>query len=227
MTKSIIVSGATGNLGAAVVQKLTESGMRLSLVVSKRNPSEFAHLENTSSQVIDLMDQAATESFVTQVFEKEKEVHAAVLLVGAFAMGTIKSTSDEDIQKMININFLTAFHMVRPLLEHFERQGFGQIILVGSKAALNPAEGAQTFAYTLSKKMLLNLAEMINAQGTSIKASVIVPGTLDTPVNRAAMPNADFSKWVSPRNVAENIDFLLSNAGNQLREPVLKIYNNS
>jgi NAD(P)-dependent dehydrogenase (short-subunit alcohol dehydrogenase family) len=227
MQKTIIVSGATGYLGAEVVQKLTESKYRLSLIVGKRNPQEYDHLANATSQVVDLLDEKATENFVEEVFAREGRVHGAVLLVGGFAVGDIKNTADEDIRNMMNVNFLTAFHMVRPLLERFEAQGHGQIILVGSKAAMNPVQGASAFAYTLSKKMLLNLAEMINAQYSTITASVIVPSTMDTPATRSAMPNADYTQWVSTRDVAESIDFLLSEAGSQLREPVLKIYNHA
>ena len=195
--------------------------------MGKRNPHEYDHLENTTSQVVDLLDEEAAENFVNDVFIRENGVDAAVLLVGGFAQGQIKSTADEDIRNMININFLTAFHLVRSLLDRFEAQGYGQIILVGSKAAMNPIQGATAFAYTLSKKMLLNLAEMINAQYSTITASVIVPSTMDTPATRSAMPNADYTQWVSTRDVAESIDFLLSSAGRKLREPVLKIYNNA
>ena len=225
MQKTIIVSGASGYLGSEVVQKLKESNYRLSLIVGKRNPHEYDRLEDTISQVVDLLDEQAAKNFVNEVFEKENSVDAAVLLVGGFALGEIKSTADEELNNMINLNFLTAFHLVRPLLEQFEQQGYGQIILVGSKAAMNPLQGASAFAYTLSKKMLLNLAEIINAQYSTITASVIVPSTMDTPATRSAMPNADYTQWVSTRDVAESIDFLLSTAGKKLREPVLKVYN--
>ncbi len=225
MQKSIIISGAAGNLGKDVVEKLVENGYRLSLIVGKRNPDEYKHLKNAYSQVVDLLDEQAAENYVRKCFDRESIIHGAVLLVGGFAIGDIKNTADDDIRKMIDINFLTAFHMVRPLLVRFEKQGFGQIVLVGSKAAMDPRQGAASFAYTLSKKMLLNLAEMINAQYKGITASVIVPSTMDTPATRSAMPHADFSQWVTTRDVAESIDFLLSQAGSRLRDSILKIYN--
>ena len=156
-------------------------------------------------------------------------VYGAVLLVGGNAPGELKNATDADIRKMVDLNFFTAFHLVKPLLAHFEQQGLGQIILVGSKAALVASEGAKSFAYALSKSMVITLADMINANKKypKVTASVIVPSTMDTPANRASMPTADYTKWVPTKDVAETIDFILSNAGSNLRHTVLKIYNES
>ena len=86
-----------------------------------------------------------------------------------------------------------------------------------------------TLAYGLAKSLIFRLAELMNeeAKGHDVVTSVIVPSTIDTPANRASMPDADFSKWVTPEAIADVIYFYCSDAGAALREPVIKVYGNS
>ncbi|MBC5838851.1 SDR family NAD(P)-dependent oxidoreductase [Flavobacterium muglaense] len=227
MKKSIIISGASGNLGKEVVKKLAENGCNLSLTVSNRTPDEYNHIENTFSKVVDLNNETEAKNFVNDAVERKKTIDAAVLLVGGFTSGDIKNTTNEEVMKMININFFTAYNLVRPLLNHFEKQGFGQIILVSSKAAVEPGKGVTCFAYTLSKQMLNSLAQFINTSSEKTVVNIIVPSIIDTPATRPSAPNADYSQWVSTETLAESIAFLVSDTGKQLRDTVLKVYNNS
>ncbi len=227
MKKSIIISGASGNLGKEVVKKLAENDYHLSLVVSSRTPDEYNYIENTFSKVVDLNNETEAENFINDSFEREKTIDAAVLLVGGFTSGDIKNTTNEEVMKMININFFTAYSLVRPLLNHFEKQGFGQIILVSSKAAVEPGKGATCFAYTISKQMLNSLAQFINTSNEKTVVNIIVPSIIDTPATRPSAPNSDYSQWVSTETLAESIAFLVSDTGKQLRDTVLKVYNNS
>ena len=227
MKRSIIISGASGNLGKEVVKKLANNGNNLSLIVSSKSPEEYNYLENTHSKVVDLNNEIEAENFINNSFEREKAIDTAILLVGGFSPGDIKNTDNEAILKMININFFTAYNLVRPLLNHFEKQSFGQIILVSSKVAVEPGKGAGCFAYTLSKQMLYNLAQFINIANEKIVVNVIFPSTIDTPATRQSAPNADYSKWVSTETLAESISFLVSDTGKQLRDTMLKVYNNA
>jgi NAD(P)-dependent dehydrogenase (short-subunit alcohol dehydrogenase family) len=226
--KNIIISGAAGALGRDVVKKLNDNGFALSLVVDKKDIDLFKDLPDQFSETTDLLDEKASADFVQKAIAKGN-LSGAVLLVGGYAPGELENATDTDIRKMIDINFFTAFHLIKPLLVHFEKQGFGQIILVSSKTALVATEGAKSFAYALSKSMIISLADMINANKKYPKviASVIVPSTMDTPINRVAMPDADFTKWVPTKDVAEAISFILSDAGSNLRHTVLKMYNES
>jgi NAD(P)-dependent dehydrogenase (short-subunit alcohol dehydrogenase family) len=102
----------------------------------------------------------------------------------------------------------------------------GRIVLVGARPALQPRDGASNVAYGLSKSLVLRLAEILNAEGAdhNVVTSVIIPSTIDTPDNRAAMPKADFTKWVRPEDIAATIAFILSQPAQMLREPVFKVY---
>ena len=92
-----------------------------------------------------------------------------------------------------------------------------------------PKDGKNVIAYALSKSLLFNLAEYLNAEGASqnVVTSVIVPSTIDTPANRESMPKADFSKWVRPEEIAGVMEFICSQKADSVREPVYKIYGNS
>lgn len=227
MSQNIIISGASGGLGKDVVKKLSSLGNHLFVTYGAKNAGLFDNDPNVNTTVVDLTDEQAALSFVNKTVAQAKSIQAGVFLVGGYAPGDLRHTDDQLLQKMFDLNFFTAFHLVKPLMDHFEGNGGGQFIFVGAKPALEAEQGKDNFAYALSKSLIFKMAEFINAAGKSknITATVIVPSTIDTPANREAMPDADFTKWVAPADIAEGISFVLSEAGKKLREPVLKIYN--
>jgi NAD(P)-dependent dehydrogenase (short-subunit alcohol dehydrogenase family) len=102
-------------------------------------------------------------------------------------------------------------------------------VLIGARPALNPAQGKGLIAYSLSKSLLFKLAELLNetAKGLNLNVSVVVPSTLDTPLNRKSMPDANPDNWVKPAEIAETLEFLVSDKSKALKETVLKMYNNA
>jgi NAD(P)-dependent dehydrogenase (short-subunit alcohol dehydrogenase family) len=223
---TVIITGANGNLGLVVTQHLLSSGYR---VIAISGPGGAGFMPDHSSLITveaDLGDEQQTAALVTSLAEQYPDIRAAVLLVGGFAMGSLQQTSDAALEEMIRLNYYTAYHMVRPLFSFFEasKEG-GKFILIGSRPALFHWEGTAFFAYSLSKAMVVSLAGFINAEGANknITASVIVPATIDTPANRKAMPQADFTRWVPPVHIAESIAFCLSEAGKHLQENILVI----
>jgi len=226
MKRTAIITGGGGFLGSAVVNKLKAYDFKLlGTAVSDR---EFKRLEDNGVQttMLDLTNEPAVQEYISAVKE---DVEAAILIVGGFTAGGFKKTSGADLRKMYSLNFETAYFITRALLSRFEERGGGQIILIGARPALNPEEGKNLVAYSLSKNLVFYLAELINAygKGKNITATVIVPSTIDTRLNREAMPNADFAKWVSPEAIADAIHFVLTESGQQLREGVIKMYNES
>lgn len=228
--ETIIVTGATGNLGQAVVRQLHQQGFRVAFTVTPGGDTAAYSEYGAVGYPVDLLDEAGVGQFMDQVIAEHGPVRAAVLLVGGFAAGDLRSSSSASMEKMFQLNFLTAYHLTRPLLKHFDGlPGRRQVIFIGSRPAYKPSEGKKFFAYALSKSLLLRMADIINAEAPhgAISASVVIPSTMDTPANRAAMPNADFTDWVPTERVAEAAGFLLTEAGAMLRETVLKVYNNS
>jgi NAD(P)-dependent dehydrogenase (short-subunit alcohol dehydrogenase family) len=222
MSKSIIITGATGNLGQAVVKKFVQEGFEV-IGIDRHKAST----EGTDVVPIDLGDESAVKSFIQELYAGPTLPQAAVLLVGGYAPGSLTATDNAAMQKMIQLNFDTANNVVQAILPYFEARGSGHFVFIGSKAVLEPSAALYNVAYALSKSLLFQLAEVINAygKGKNIRASVVVPSTIDTPPNRAAMPDADFSKWTTAEAIADNIHFLFTNSGQHLRGTVLKVYN--
>jgi NAD(P)-dependent dehydrogenase (short-subunit alcohol dehydrogenase family) len=222
--KTILITGAAGNLGRAVVKTLRASGYDIIAVDATPPAEEFINAEGITPVQLDLGNETAVVEFVSDL---QSNVNGAVLTVGGFAMGDFEQTTLENVQSMFQLNFETAFNCVKALMPVFEKQNAGQFILVGARPALDAKAGKNMIAYALSKKLVFGLSELINAHGKShqITSTVIVPSTIDTPANRKSMPEADFSKWVTADAIAETSDFLFSAAGSQIREGVVKMYN--
>jgi NAD(P)-dependent dehydrogenase (short-subunit alcohol dehydrogenase family) len=109
------------------------------------------------------------------------------------------------------------------------KQNKGRIFLVGSRPGLDTMNGRGMVAYSLGKSLIFRLAELMNdeAKGTNVVTSVVVPSTIDTPQNRKAMPDIDPANWVKAETIADIIHFYCSDSAVVLREPVIKVYNNS
>jgi len=227
---TLIITGANGNLGLTVVNRLLKDGYHLLAATGQDGAGNLPDNERLEISEVDLLNEVQAQNFVEESLKHHRGLKAAVLLVGGFAMGKLAETSKSDLDKMINLNYYTAYHIVRPLLANFlSRSQGGQFILVGSRPGLRAADGKDFFAYSMSKAMIFKLAEFINAEGKDkgVTATVIVPSTIDTAANRKAMPDADFSKWVPAESIADAIAFTLSDTGNMLQDNVIKIYNRS
>ncbi|NOT50449.1 MAG: SDR family NAD(P)-dependent oxidoreductase [Chitinophagaceae bacterium] len=228
--KIAIVTGASGNLGQAVIRKFIAGGYE---VIGTTIPNDPVAVDFPATSfekvVVNLMDEADSEKFVAGVISKYGTVDAAILTVGGFAMGKISDTSSSDIMKQYKLNFETAYHVARPVFTQMMKQNRGRIFIIGSKPGLSAENGKGMVAYGLAKSLIFRLAELMNgeAKGKNVVTSVVVPSTIDTPQNRQAMPDADTGKWVKPEDIANIIYYHSSDESGVLRETILKVYNNA
>jgi NAD(P)-dependent dehydrogenase (short-subunit alcohol dehydrogenase family) len=228
--KTVIVTGASGNMGQAVIKKFLAEGYNVVGTIIPNDPVPFDIDDPKLEKVIvNLMDEADSEKFVQDVIAKYKTVDAAVLTVGGFAMGKIAETKSSDIQKQYKLNFETAYHVARPAFVQMMQQGSGRIFIIGSKPGLHARDGKGMVAYGLAKSLIFRLAELMNdeAKGHNVVTSVVVPSTIDTPQNRKSMPDAKFENWVMAEAIADAIYLYCTDAAAILREPIIKVYNNA
>jgi NAD(P)-dependent dehydrogenase (short-subunit alcohol dehydrogenase family) len=146
-------------------------------------------------------------------------------LVGGFAGGTsVDATPEATIDRMLDANFRSAFHILAAVLPRMRAQGSGRIVAIGSRPALDPVPTLG--AYAASKAALVSLIRTVALENKAagITANVVLPGMMDTPINRAAMPAADPSKWVRPADVATLILYLASDQAAQISGAVIPIY---
>ncbi len=226
----IIVTGASGNLGQAVVKKFIAEGFSVIGTVIPNDPVTLdfpaGHFEKA---VVNLSNEDDCSQFIESVVEKYGRIDAAVLTVGGFAMGNIAETKTSDIYKQYKLNFETAYNTARPIFLQMMKQNSGRIFLIGSRPGSNAKNSKGMIAYGLSKSLIFRLAELMNdeAKGHNVVAAVVVPSTIDTPQNRKAMPDADPKKWVKPEEISNIIYYHCIGEAASLRETVIKVYGNS
>lgn len=226
-SKTAIITGASGNLGLAVIDLFLKKGYNIAAALQPGHTireKKYCHPFE-----VDLLDEKKTEAFVQSVADKFNSIGSAVLTVGGFSMGNIFDTTKSDLDKMYKLNFETTFFCARAVFKKMigQKNG-GRIVLIASRPALSPATGKDMLAYTLSKSLVINLAKILNAEGgaKNVVTSIIVPGIIDTPQNRQAMPDADTSLWVTPQAIANVIEFACSATAADLRDPVFRVYGN-
>jgi len=226
--KTIIITGANGHLGTIVANHFVRTGYRVIAAV-RASASGVGSMEHPLLEqwVVDLTDEDEAGRFVAEVQQRHGDIHAVLLLVGGFCTGNIEATSGADLRRQFALNFESAYYVARPLFSHFLKKGSGRIVFIGARSALQPEQGKNLLAYSLSKSLLFRLAECLNeeARGTNVTASVVVPSTIDSAANRTAMPKADHGAWVNAEDLAGVLEFIVSGRGSALRETVLKVYN--
>jgi NAD(P)-dependent dehydrogenase (short-subunit alcohol dehydrogenase family) len=228
--KTAIVTGASGNMGQAVIKKFIDEGYKVIGTVVPNDPVALNFPEDKLDKVVvDLMSEDDSAKFINDITSKYGSVDAAVLTVGGFAMGSVAETKTSDIAKQYKLNFETAYNVARPVFVQMMKQNKGRIFIIGSKPGLSSVNSKGMLAYGLAKSLIFRLAELMNAEakGTNVVVSVIVPSTIDTPQNRKSMPDADPAKWVKAEAIADVIYFYCTDAAVVLREPVIKVYNNA
>lgn len=226
--KKVLVTGASGNLGRALVERFVSGGYYVSASVIQGDPVEFPYPQDQFERItVDMLNGPMVQEWVEDFTVRKGNIDAALLTVGGFAMGAMKDTTAGDIYHQYQLNFETAYNVARPVFAQMLKQGSGRIFMTGSKPGLSTIHAKGMVAYSLAKSLIFRLAELMNeeARGSGVVTTVVVPSTIDTPQNRQAMPGAHFENWVTPQSIADIIYWHCSKEASSLREPVLKVYN--
>jgi len=230
MNKNILVTGASGNLGKAVVNRFCEDQNQVAALIPPFEDEKSLHNDRIEVYKTDLSKEHDTEKIVEIICKNIKSLDLAILIVGGFTMGNLENTSLNDLERMINLNFITAFNTSRAVYKKMKTQETGGgIVLIGARPGLYIEEASSMVAYGLSKSLVFNVSKIINETGKSVKiwSSVVVPGIIDTPQNRKSMPDADYTEWVKPEFLAEKIASLDLKTDDNYRKEILEIYGNS
>jgi NAD(P)-dependent dehydrogenase (short-subunit alcohol dehydrogenase family) len=229
LKKVAIITGASGNLGQAVVKKFIDKDYHVIGTILNNDERKNYKEKNVEETELNLLHEDDCKQFVEGVIAKNEIIDVAVLTAGGFAMGDIAGTKTSDIYSQYQLNFETAYNIARPVFTQMMKQNKGRIFLIGSRAGLDASNAKGVTAYSLSKSLIFRLAELMNteAKNKNVVVSVIVPSTIDTPPNRKSMPESDFGTWVLPSQIADVIYFYASDEAVSLREPVIKVYNRS
>ncbi len=222
--KKVLITGANGGLGSVVTEVFLEAGAAVvgsarSIAAGKVYNDRFTAIASDLSSAQDaarLAEEAAGAM---------RGLDVLVHLVGAWAGGHDIQDSDEaEFERMWSLNVGTAFNAIRAVIPQMRAQRSGRILAIGSRTAVSPAAGSA--AYNAAKAGLVALVKTAAAENSAygITANVVLPGTINTSANRSAMPQADVSTWVAPRDIAELLVYLASDGGEAVSGAAIPIY---
>ena len=222
--KVVLVTGANGGLGSYVTQAFLDAG---AIVVGTSRTMQQADFDNPNFTALaaEISTREGAKTLLDQVVARFRKLDVLAHTVGGFSGGkSIVDTDDATFQRMFDLNLNCVFHMLRAAVPPLRNTGNGRIIAIGSRAALEP--GAGVGAYSASKAAMVSLIRTVALENkdAGLTANVILPGTMDTPANRKAMPNADVSKWVQPSSVAQLVVWLASEAGKDVNGSAIPVY---
>jgi NAD(P)-dependent dehydrogenase (short-subunit alcohol dehydrogenase family) len=227
----VMVSGATGNLGYAVAHKFLEKGAHLSLIdrgedkLRRTFPDLVEMSDHYLGNCADLTNPQDVNTVVQQTIDHFKRIDMLVHTVGGYQAGTpLHETNLDTWNFMIDLNARSTFIICHAVIPHMLEKGAGKIVTIGARPGLEGSGNAS--AYSAAKGAVIRLTESMAAeyrhQGLNINC--IIPGTLDTPQNREAMPGEDYDRWVEPESLAEVILFLTSNAARDIHGAIIPVY---
>jgi len=222
--KHIIVTGAKGGLGACVTQALLTANAHVIGVSRSIQGSDFPHVR-FSAVSTELTSRKAAETLAVSLRREHGSIDGLVHLLGGFEGGKlVEETDDSTLDTLFSLNFRSAFYMIGAVLPLMKQQRSGAIVAIGARTAVEPAPGIA--AYSASKAALISLVRSVavEANDHGISANVILPGTIDTPANRAASPDADPAKWVRPEQIASLVVHLVVENSSQLTGAVIPLY---
>lgn len=225
--KHVVVTGGTGALGTAVVGQLLDGGAFVHIPVFEEKEIErFPYNEHERVQMISHID-LTDEALVKRFYDAVGEVWASIHIAGGFDMSALADTSAEAFEQQFNMNAKTCFLCCREAVRAMRGLGVGgRIVNVAARPGIEPRQGAGMVAYATSKAAVAAMTQALGEElaGEGIWVNAVAPSILDTPANRAAMPDADHAAWPKVEEVAATIVHFASPENGAARGVVAPVY---
>lgn len=229
--KLVVVAGGTGGLGRAV--SLAFLGRGWKVAVTYRRPEEWSAVQSAAGAneqrlegySVDVTEEGAVTGMVEELAGKHGRLDALINTVGGYAGGvSLWKLEARVFEQMLALNLRSGFVLSRAVVPVMLKQGYGSIVNVASKAAVDHAAGAA--AYAASKAAAIAMMDSLAAdlKGTGVRVNSILPSIIDTEANRKAMPKSDFAKWPKPEDIARVVVFLCSDDARVVHGAALPVY---
>jgi NAD(P)-dependent dehydrogenase (short-subunit alcohol dehydrogenase family) len=225
--RSALVTGGTGGLGAAVVTRLLDDGWRVVVPwVAERELERVERRDGLELVQADLFEQpAVADAVALAAGSAGAPLGAVVNLVGGFAQGArVAETPIEQFEAQLRLNLRSTYLVTQAALPHLVAAGGGSIVCVGTRAALQPFPGAAGYVAAKAAVIAFAQAVAVEYRDELVRCNALLPSVIDTPANRAAMPDADWAKWVAPAQLAATIAFLCSDASAATSGAAIPVY---
>lgn len=221
--KVVLITGANGGLGSSITQSFLLQGATVIGASRKISENQFAK-PNFVPMAVDFTSKQQVRDGVAKIIAQRERLDVLVHVMGAFAGGQpISSTTDQTWEQMRDLNLTSAFYVLRETIPHLRKSRNGRIIAIGSLAAREPL--ANLGAYVVFKTALGALIKTVALENADagLTANVVLPDTMDTPGNRAAMPRENFSKWVKTQDVANLVLWLADDSARHVTGTAIAI----
>ena len=230
----VVITGATGNLGTAVARKFMVSGAKIGLF--ERSPDKIKKIfpETVNSpdqylvQQVDVTNPDSMEEAANELLRKFGRIDILVNTVGGYRAGEpLHQTPLDTLDFMLNLNTRSVFVSCQAFIPSMIENNYGKIVNISARSGLRGVRNAA--AYSASKSAVIRLTESMSSElkHKGINVNCVLPGTIDTPQNRQAMPDADFNLWVSPESIADVILFLASDVASAIHGAAVPVYGRS
>lgn len=220
--KIVLITGANGGLGTDVTRAFLNAGATV-VGVSRSIRQENFQDAKFAAFSADITQPQATHDLVAKVAQRFGRIDALIHVAGGFAAAKIHETDDQTWARMRDLNLSSAFYISREVIKVMREKGGGRLVAIGSLAALEPHPALGAYVAFKTALTVLYRTIALENHDKNITANVILPGTMDTLANRAAMPDADPSTWVPPADVAKVALLLASDAGAQINGALIPV----
>ena len=223
----VFITGAKGGLGSLITRRFLETGATVVGASRSISQEDFPGL-NFTALAVDFTKAGAVSDAVQFVITQFGRLDVLVHVFGGFVGGqTVAETDDHAWERMRDLNLTSGFYVLRAALPYLRKSGRGRIVAIGSLTAVEPhSELGAYVTFKAAFAMLVRTVALEN-KDAGLTAHVVSPGTMDTPANREAMPNADFSKWIQPRDVVNLVVSLTTERASQVTGAVIPIGNHN
>jgi NAD(P)-dependent dehydrogenase (short-subunit alcohol dehydrogenase family) len=229
--KVVLVAGGTGGLGRAVTEAFVREGA--TVAVTYRNRAEFDELAKSSDEqiegfAVDVTEEHAVQMCMASLIDEHGRLDVLVNAVGGYAGGApLWETGVDVLDRMLSLNVRAGYVLYRAITPLMIKAGSGAIVNVASRAAFDHAAGAAAYAATKAAGVAIIDSLAADLKDTGVRANSVAPSIIDTAVNRKAMPDADFSKWPKPGEIAEVVLWLASDAAKLVSGTTVPVYGKS
>ena len=210
--KVVMIAGGAGALGQTVTPAWVKTGAQV-ITVDRTVPPQAA---GWTAMQGDVTDETDVQRFVREVIQRHGRLDVMINLVGGFATGRLVDTEVALWQRMLAMNVTAAFLLSKAVIPRMTEQGRGRIVHVAAWAAVEPFPGAAAYIVAKSSLMALIKVLALELKGSGVTVNGVLPTTIDTPANRANMPEVDPSTWTKPESIAKTLLFLASDEAGQI-----------
>jgi NAD(P)-dependent dehydrogenase (short-subunit alcohol dehydrogenase family) len=231
VSKTVVITGGTGGLGTALVRRLITQDYRLAVTYLLPDEAQAFETEFDVDEKrvmltrVDCTNPEAVNTYIKDVVERWGDIHGLCALVGGWAGGRdIEETDDVRFERMLDLNLRSAFYAVRASIPHLKEAGWGRIVLVGSRGAVDFFEAQGAFNIAKAGVAALGRSAATELDGTGVTANVLLPSVIDTPATRRSLPYADYVNWPTPDEIAAVAEFLLSEDSEVMNGALIPVY---